>query len=118
VIVKFIHSTIHKLLKLGLSDVVGINQPGTVTQDLYLQGGTPPAYASSKSKHHAKPALLLARGVTTATAAGNVTVHLKLTKHGRGKLKTAGRVKATLVTTLRTSGGQRLSLGRRTVSLH
>ena len=118
VIVKFIHTTIHKLLKLGLSDVVGINQPGTVTQDLYLQGGSLPAYASSKGKHHAKPALLLARGVTTATAAGNVTVHLKLTKRGRGKLKTSSRAKATLVTTLRTSGGQRLSLGHRTVSLH
>lgn len=118
-ILKFIHTTIHKLLKLGLSDVVGINQPGTVTQDLYLQGGSLPALASSKSKHHHKPppALLLARGVGTAKAPGDVTVHLKLTKRGRGKLKTASNVKAVLVTTLRT-GGRALSLPRRTVSLH
>jgi hypothetical protein len=117
-IVKLLRATIHKLLKFGFSDVVGINQPGTVTQDLYAQGGTLPAFASSKRKHHAKPALLLARGTATAKAAGDVTVHLKLTKRGRGRLKTSSRVKATLVTTLRTSGGQRLSLGRRTVSLH
>jgi hypothetical protein len=119
-ILKFIHTTIHKLLKLGLGDVVGINQPGTVTQDLYLQGGSLPAFASSKSRHHhrlAPPALLLARGVGTAKAPGDVTVHLKLTKRGRGKLKTASNVKAVLVTTLRT-GGRALSLPRRTVSLH
>jgi hypothetical protein len=119
VIVKFIHTTIHKLLKFGLSDVVGINQPGTVTQDLYLQGGSVPAVAASaKHKHHAKPALLLARGTVTATVAGDVTVHLKLTKRGRSKLKKAGHVKAILITSLHTAGGQTLSLGRRTVSLH
>jgi hypothetical protein len=47
-----------------------------------------------------------------------VTVHLKLTKRGRGKLKKVGHVKAILITTLRTASGQTLSLGRRTVSLH
>lgn len=117
-ILKLLHTTIHKLLKLGLSDVVAINQPGTVTQNLYLQGGTLPAFASSKRKHRAKPALLLARGSATVATAGNVTVHLTLTKRGRSKLKTSRHVKATLVTTLRTSSGQSLSLGRRTVSLH
>ncbi len=121
VIVKLIHTTIHKLLKLGLSDVVSINQPGTVTQDLYLQGGSLPALAASakhKHKRRAKPALLLARGTVTATVAGDVTVHLKLTKRGRARLKGARHAKATLITTLRTPGGQTLSLGRRTVSLH
>jgi hypothetical protein len=119
-ILKFIRTTIHKLLKSGFSDVVGINQPGTVTQDLYLQGGTLPATAASrKGKHHAKPApaLLLARGTATAKVAGDVTVHLKLTKRGRSRLKRAKRVKAVLITTLRT-GGRALSLERRTVSLH
>ncbi len=119
-ILKLIHTTIHKLLKSGLSDVVGINQPGTVTQDLYLQGGSVPAKAASaKHKRHAKPpALLLARGSVTATVAGDVTIHLKLTKRGRSKLKKSGHVKVILITTLRTAGGQTLSLGRRTLSLH
>jgi hypothetical protein len=118
-ILKLIRTTIHRLLKTGWSDVVGINQPGTVTQDLFLQGGTLPASAaSSKRKRHAKPpALLLARGTATAKVAGPVTVHLKLTRRGRGRLKTATRVKAVLVTTLRT-GGRTLNLERRTVSLH
>ncbi|HEX5853808.1 MAG TPA: hypothetical protein VFY36_12025 [Solirubrobacteraceae bacterium] len=118
-ILKLTRTTIHKLLKLGLSDVVGINQPGTVTQALYLRGGTLPANAASakRGRHKLPPALLLARGAATAANAGEVTVHLKLTKRGRGKLKTAKRVKATLITTLR-AGRQTLSLPRRTVSLH
>ena len=68
-ILKAIGTTIHKLLKFGLSDVVGINQPGTVTQDLYLQGGALPAHATSKRHAKRRPAaLLLARGVATAKA--------------------------------------------------
>jgi hypothetical protein len=118
-IVKFVTSTIHKLLKFGLSDQVSINQPGTVTQDLYLQGGALPALAASRHKHRKlPPALLLARGAATAAVAGHVTVHLKLTARGRHRLRTARSLKAVLVTTLRTAGGHALSLPRRSVLLH
>lgn len=50
-LLKLPHFTILSLLKSGWHDRVTINQPGTVTQDLYLQGGTLPAFAAS-TKHH------------------------------------------------------------------
>jgi hypothetical protein len=120
-LLKLAHVTLLSLLKSGLRDLVTINQPGTVTQDLYLEGGTLPAFAAtSKSSHHKKPppALLLARGAVVASSAGTVTVSLKLTAKGRHKLKSAKSVKAVLVTTLRTSSGASLNLARHTLSLH
>ncbi|HSZ03676.1 MAG TPA: hypothetical protein VK778_00600 [Solirubrobacteraceae bacterium] len=113
------HLTILSLLKSGWHDHVTINQPGTVTQDLYLEGGTLPAFAA-KSKHHKKPppALLIARGAVVASSAGTVTVVLKLTAKGRLKLKSAKSLKLVLITTLRTSSGAKVNLARRTVSLH
>jgi hypothetical protein len=113
--------TLLTLLKSGLRDLVTINQPGTVTQDLYLENGTLPAFAAtSKSKHHNKPppALLVARGATVASSAGTVTMSLKLTVKGRRKLKSAKHARLVLVTTLRTSSGAELNLARRTVLLH
>jgi hypothetical protein len=113
------HVTILSLLKSGWHDHVTINQPGTVTQDLYLEsGGTLPAFAA-KSKHHRKPppALLVAHGAVVASSAGTVTVLLKLTAKGRLKLKSAKSLKLVLITTLRTSSGAEVNLARRTVSL-
>jgi hypothetical protein len=121
-IFKLASTTILKLLRSGWRDEVTINQPGTVVQDLYLDAGTLPAYAaSSKGKHHKKkapPALLLARGTATATSAGTLSVLLKLTSNGRRKLKSMHSAKAVLVTTLRSSSGATLNLGRRSVTLH
>lgn len=123
-IVKLAKISIHRLLKLGWLTQVTINQPGTVTENLYLQGGALPAYASSVGKHgrrhhKAKPvALLLAHGVGSAKSAGKVNVLLRATPHGRRALQHARHVKAVLVTTLRSSSGAKLSLGRRTLSLH
>ncbi len=79
------HVTIHSLLKSGWHVLVGINQPGTVIEDLYLQGGTLPAFASSKHHAHKPPALLIARGYVTATKAGVVSVLLRVTKKGRSQ---------------------------------
>lgn len=109
----------HALLKSGWHTLVSINQPGTVTQDLYTQGGTLPAFASAHSRRHRKPpAVLLARGSTTAKAAGNVVVVLKATRRGRHKLKGAKQIHGVLITTLRSTSGAKLSLGRRSVTLH
>jgi hypothetical protein len=118
-IAKLLRTTIHNFLKLGARDQVTINQPGTVTQDLFLAGGKLPAFAAA-SKHHKTlaPALLLARGSTTAAHAGKVTVLLKLTRRGRGKLKSAASLKTVLITTLRSHSGAKLDLARRTISLH
>jgi hypothetical protein len=118
-LLKLPHFTILSLLKSGWHDRVTINQPGTVTQDLYLQGGTLPAFAAS-SGHHKKPhpALLLARGALVASSAGTVTVHLKLTKKGRLKLESLKNARLVLITTLRSSSGAKVNLGRRTVLLH
>ncbi|HEV3034338.1 MAG TPA: hypothetical protein VGX72_06080 [Solirubrobacteraceae bacterium] len=115
------HVTILSLLKSGWHDHVSINQPGTVTQDLYLEDGTLPAFAASnKGRRHRKPppALLVARGAVVASSAGTVTVSLKLTSKGRLKLKSAKHAKLVLITTLRTSSGAKLNLARRTISLH
>jgi hypothetical protein len=120
-LLKLPHVTLLSLLKSGLRDLVTINQPGTVTQDLYLEDGKLPAFAATrKASHHKKPppALLLAHGAVVASSAGTVTVSLKLTAKGRRKLKSAKSVKAVLITTLHTSSGASLSLARRAVSLH
>ncbi len=115
----FRHATILSFLKFGWHDSVTINQPGTVSQDLYLEGGTLPAFAASSSHHHKKPppALLVARGAEVASSAGPATVLLKLTAKGRLKLKAAKTIKLVLMTTLRTSSGAKVNLARRTVSL-
>jgi hypothetical protein len=120
-LLKLAHITIHSLLKSGWHDQVTINQPGVVTQDLYLENGKLPAYAAANGAHHKKktpPALLLARGVVTAKSAGTISMLLKLTSKGRGKLKSAKSAKVVLITTLRSASGTKLSLPRHTVSLH
>lgn len=116
-VLKLLHTTIAKLLKFGWRNLVTINQPGTVTEDLYMQGGTLPAYAS-KAKHRAKPALLLARGSASAKSAGKVVVVIHATKRGRHVLKSAKHLRAVLVTTLRSASGAKLSLVHRSVTLH
>lgn len=117
-LLKLPHFTILSLLKSGWHDQVTINQPGTVTQDLYLQNGKLPAYAAS-SKHHKPPppALLVAHGAVVASSAGTVTMSLKPTKKGRLKLKSARKAKLVLITTLRSSSGAKISLARHTISL-
>jgi hypothetical protein len=121
-VLKLSHVKIAKLLQSGWVDQVTINQPGTVVQDLYLQGGALPAYASSvKSRHrhlHKPPPVLLARGSASASAAGTVSVTLRLTSTGRRRLKHAHSVKAVLVTTLISSSHAKLSLARHSISLH
>ncbi|MFI5004782.1 MAG: hypothetical protein ACHQE6_07195 [Solirubrobacterales bacterium] len=121
-IFKLVRTTIHKLLKFGWTDEVTINQPGTVTQDLYLRGGALPAHASSahKSGHRHKrkpPALLLARGSASAAGAGKVKVLIRVTAKGRRVLGHRHRVRAELITTLKSNSGARLNLETRTVTL-
>jgi hypothetical protein len=114
--------TLRKLLRFGWSDEVSINQPGVVTQDVYLDSGKVPAYAASKKKRrHSRPvppALLLARGATAAGNGGTVKVSLKLTAAGRRKLKATHHAKVIVLTTLTTQTGQKLTLGSRTLILH
>ena len=120
-ILKFLRTTIHHLLAHGWRNRVTINQPGTVTQDLYLKGGKLPAFAATSTgghHHRTPPALLLARGSTTAGHAGTVSVLLKPTAKGRRRLKSATNVTVVLVTTLRSRSGTKLNLTRHTVTLH
>jgi hypothetical protein len=121
-LLKFTRTTIHRLLTHGWLDQVTINQPGTVIQDLYLQGGTLPTFASFAGVHghrHKRkpPALLLAHGSATAKTAGTVNVLIRVTTKGRRALRHARRVHAVLITTLRSTSGAKLSLGRRSVLL-
>jgi hypothetical protein len=122
---KLVRITIHRLLVSGWVIQVSINQPGTVTEDLYQLGGKLPAVAASakRSKRHQRqrklpPALLLARGTASASGAGTVSVTLKTTSKGRRKLKHMSSVKAVLVSTLRGAGGKLITLEPRSVSLH
>ena len=110
------HTKIRTILKAGYRDRVRINQAGTVTQELFLRGGKLPAAAAAHKR--TPPALLLARGVTRASAAGTVTVVLKLTAAGRRKLKSTGSARAILVTTLRTSNHQIDTLAPKSLTLH
>jgi hypothetical protein len=120
-VLKLVRTTIHKLLKSGWLDQVTINQPGTVTQDLYQLGGAVPAYASAHGKghghRHKPPALLLARGSASAAAAGNVNVLLRVTTKGRRMLSHSHRLRAVLVTTLKAQSGAKLNLETHTVTL-
>lgn len=113
-------TTLHKLLTSGWLDHVTINQPGTVVQDLYLQGGSVPAFAakSRHARHRKPPALLLARGSASASAAGTVAVVLRATSKGRHRLKGARSVRAVLITTLHSTTGAKLTLARRSLTLH
>jgi hypothetical protein len=120
-IFKLTHATIRSLLKLGWLTKVSINQPGTITQDLYAQGGTLPAYAASarKGKHHKPPpATLLARGVASANGAGTVVLVMHATSKGRAVLKHDRRIKAVLITTLQSTSGAKLDLSRRSITLN
>jgi hypothetical protein len=116
-VVRLVATTLHTLLGHGWSNHVGINQPGTVTQDLYMQGGTLPAFASS-THHHSHPAILLARGSARAATAGTVTVTLHVVNSARGRLRSAHTIHGVLITTLRSASGARLTLPRRFVTLH
>jgi len=121
-IFKLARTTIHRFLKSGWLDQVTINQPGTVIQDLYLQGGKLPAFASStKGKHHARqppPAQLVARGSAMAKSPGTVNVLIRVTGKGSRLLRHRSQVRLVLVTTLRSNTGAKLTLARRSVTLH
>lgn len=115
---KLLNATIKALLKHGLSDRVYVNQPGTVTQGLYLAGGKLPAYAASSHHKRRPPALLLARGSASVKTAGDVTVVLHLTRRGRARVRNAKSVHVVLVTTVTSSTGVKITLAHRSVTLH
>jgi hypothetical protein len=119
---KLARTSIHALLRSGWSSKVTINQPGTIVEDLYEQGGALPAFAATSKhkvrRHRKPPAILLARGSTHAGAADTVTVVMHLTARGRRLLKHAHSVKVVLITTLKASSGAKLTLERRSFMLH
>jgi hypothetical protein len=125
-IAKLVRTSIHRLLQSGWSTHVTINQPGTVVEDLYLHEGALPAFAagnkhaaSARKRHrHKPPALLLARGTATARTAGTVTVTMHLTSGGRRVLRHARSVKVVLIATLHANSGAKLTLERRSLTLH
>jgi hypothetical protein len=136
-IVKLVQTSIHRLLQSGWSMRVAINQPGRIVEDLYLHEGALPAFAAgkhaasartlkgtpqgaqaSKRHRHKPPALLLARGTETAKAAGTFKVTMHLTAGGRRVLGHARTAKVVLIATLRANSGAKLTLGRRSLTLH
>lgn len=116
---KFTRISIAKLLRSGWTTHVTINQPGQIVEDLYRHSGAVPAFAAtSKHKRRERKALLLARGIATAGAAGTVTVTIHPTSAGRRLLKHAHSAKVVLVTTLTAKSGAKLALARRSLTLH
>jgi hypothetical protein len=112
--------TIAKLLRSGWRIRVGINQPGTVLQALYLRGGTLPAEAARFShKHHHKqrPAVLLATGEAHTSTAATVTVVLHLTSRGRRMLASMKGASVVLLTTLHSTSGATENLADRSLRL-
>jgi hypothetical protein len=120
-LLKLVHTTILRLLHSGWLDQVTINQPGTVTQDLYAIDGVVPASASARHSsrhHHRRPrATLLARGSAAAYAAGKVDVMLHVTATGRRVLSHRHSVRAELLTTLQAASGAKMNLQSHTVTL-
>ncbi|MBJ7331653.1 MAG: hypothetical protein JHC95_17290 [Solirubrobacteraceae bacterium] len=89
----------------GFSTTVTINEPGTVTQQLFLNNGAKlTAKTAAKSKKKAKP-VLLAKGSTVSKVAGKVKVKIKATKAGKKAIKGKRTVKAILVTTVKDLAG-------------
>lgn len=120
-LLKQLLATIEKLLRSGWRDRVSINQPGTVVQDLYLEGGAVPARAARaghRGRSKPRPALLLARGVASTGTAATVSLLLRATSAGRRELKSMKHARVVLVTTLRSSGGATLDLPRVVLALH
>jgi hypothetical protein len=124
-IVKLVRTSIHRLLQSGWSTRVTINQPGRIVEDLYMHEGALPAFAagkhaaSARKRHrHKPPAPLLARGTATVKAAGTFTVTMHLTAGGRRVLGHARSAKVVLIATLRANSGAKLTLGRRSLTLH
>jgi len=121
-IAKIAAASIRKLLKSGLLNQVTINQPGRIVEDLYLKGGSVPAFAARKSPRHKRkpppPAVLLARGTAIAGSAGTFPVILTVTRQGRRVLKHATHVRAVLVVTLYSNAGAKLTVERRSVLFH
>jgi len=109
--------TVRNLLRHGFSDRVTVNQAATVTQDLYMENGVLPAFASARRHHRRPPAVLLARGSVVAHAAGTVTVKLKLLPRARARLRSAHRVHVVLLTTVHTTAGAKLNLPRRQLTV-
>jgi hypothetical protein len=118
-VTKLVRTSIHRLLRSGWLTHVTINQPGTIVEDLYERGGALPAFAAGRKHHPRKPpALLLARGTATANAAGTSTVVMHVTRRGRRLLRHLSTIKVVLVTTLRARSGAKLTLERRSFTLH
>jgi hypothetical protein len=126
-IAKLARISIHGLIHSGWRSQVRINQPGRIVEDLYLHGGTLPAFAAAGkhslkgtgTRHHRKPpAVLLALGTATAAVAGTVTITMHLTSQGRHVLRHARSAKVVLLTTLTARSGARLTLEPRALTLH
>jgi hypothetical protein len=118
---KLTRISIRRLIHSGLSSRVTINQPGRVVEDLYVHKGALPAFAAtSGKKHHPRkpPALLLARGTATVKAAGTFTIVMHVTSQGRRLLGRAHSIKTVLITTLIAPSGAKLTLERRSITLH
>jgi hypothetical protein len=110
--------TLGRLLHTGLRDRVTINQPGTISQELFQAHGKLPAFASKRHHRRSPAAILIARGTVTAGAAGTVEVTLRLTAKGRRLLRHARSLRAVLLTTLRNAAGSKIALERRIVTFH
>jgi hypothetical protein len=105
-------SSVRSFLRFGLKNFVGINEPGTVSQSLYLDNGAKlPATSAKAKRKNPKPKLvLLATGRTRSSIAGVVKVTLKPTKAARTALKGKTSARVVLLTTVRDLAGNTVSL--------
>jgi len=101
---------IRDLLRGAFSDSVTLTGSGSVTQDLFAEGGVLPATATRvsaaghKKSKRLQSALLLAKGSARTTAAGTVKVTLRPTTAGKKALKTTHRsLRAVLITSVKDS---------------
>lgn len=94
-----------------LTGALTVDEPGSVTQTLYLDDGAtlPKATAAADRK---KAATVLGTVATKVKAAGTVPVTIKVSKKGRARLR-VGQTKLALVTVVRDAAGNARTLPAR-----
>lgn len=109
-------TSVRSFLRFGLTSFVGIDEPGTVMQALYLDNGAKLPAGAAKAKRKPK-AVLLGTGRTSSPIAGVVKVVLKPTKAGRSALKGKRSANAVLLTSVRDAAGNTVNLKARKLRL-
>lgn len=109
-------TSVRSFLKFGLTNFVGIDEPGTVFQALYLDNGAKLPAGAARAKKKPKR-VLLGTGQTPSTIPGIVKVVIKPTKAARTALRGKKTAKVVLLTSIRDAAGNTINLKAKKLKL-